>query len=301
MSEVTVVMPNYNNGKLIAESIKSVLGQTYSDFELLVVDDGSTDESITIARDFANRDTRVKVLSNDTNRGSSYSRNCGIRAATGEYICFIDSDDIFRPTRLEKMIASLRWANDSVGYTDLFLLDDDGNTIRETFMGTKGLPPNGYAYSHFLTDVEWGTSTFMAHASTIRQTGYFDESLSWGEDLEYVLRLTERHKVVLVPEALYGYRMHDRSMTSLYSLKFKGQAYVQILEHSLDRNWNNLDELARFKAIQRIRRSAKESRLSTKYLYWSLSPRFIRVGLRYLPTYFAYRRSKHTKLTGKSS
>ncbi len=170
-------MPNYNKARFIAQSIQSVLDQTFTDFELLVVDDGSMDTSVSITNEFAKNDKRIKIVMNKKNRGQSYTLNRGISAATGEFVCFIDSDDIFRPTRLEKLVGSLENAKSSVGYTDVFLMDQDGHTTTESFLGTKRLPPAGYAYPHFLTEWGWGLGVFMCHISVIREIGFFDESL----------------------------------------------------------------------------------------------------------------------------
>lgn len=279
---VTVIMPNYNGARFIAESIQSVLGQTFTDFELMLVDDGSTDTSVSIANEYAKSDRRIKIIMNEKNRGQSYTLNRGISAATGEFICFIDSDDIFRPTRLEKLVGSLENAKSSVGYTDVFLIDPDGRTTSGSFLGTKRLPPTGYAYPYFLTQWCWGLGIFMSHISTIREIGCFDESLDWGNDFDYVLRLTGNHKIVLIPEALYGYRLHSQSMTSLTSSKLKGQAYIRILEANLVRNWKNLDELTKFEVIQRIRHIAKNSGMRTKYLKWSVNLSFLRLALPHL-------------------
>jgi GT2 family glycosyltransferase len=118
----------------------------------------------------------------------------------------------------------------------------------------------------------------MFPASVIQEVGYFDESLSWGEDLDYVLRMTERYKVVLVREPLYGYREHGSSMTSLTPIRSKGEAICGILESNLKRNWNTLDEMTKYRTIRRIQNTAKESNIRRKYLIWWINPTFLRIA-----------------------
>jgi len=271
-------MPNYNKERFIAKSIQSVLTQTLVDLELIVVDDKSTDDSLKIAKEFAEKDSRIKILTNDTNMGCAFSENRGMGAASGEFVCFIGSDDVVLPTRLEKMVQSLEHNRRCVGYTDVFTLDENDRVLRANYIGTK-LPPSGYSYPFILSQVAIGLDTFMAHISTIREVGNRDETLRWGDDFDYVLRLTERHDIALVPEALYGYRRHRQSLTGQSSPKLKARAYLQILERNLGKNWRNLDSATRFKTIQRIRMSARESGLKIKYLRWSLSPSFLRLAI----------------------
>jgi glycosyltransferase involved in cell wall biosynthesis len=271
-------MANYNKGQFIAEAIESVLRQTFTDFELIVVDDASTDDSLAIINEVAKADARIKILTNETNSGISFTLNKAMKAASGQYLCFIDSDDLIRPERLEKMVNALKGRPGYIAYTDVFRIDKDGEVIKGSYLGSKRLPPDGDAYAYLLREWIWGLSTMMFPASVIQEVGYSDESLSWGEDLDYVLRITERYKVVLVREPLYGYREHESSMTSLMSTKSKGEAYCRILESNLKRNWSSLDDMTKYKTIRRIQKAAKESNIEGKYLIWWVNPTFMRIA-----------------------
>ena len=99
---VSIVMPNYNCEKFVEETIKSVINQTYSNWELLFVDDCSTDNSVAIVEGF--NDSRIRILKNEKNSGAAVSRNYALREAKGDYIAFLDSDDIWLPEKLEKQI-----------------------------------------------------------------------------------------------------------------------------------------------------------------------------------------------------
>jgi len=278
MPKVTVIMPNYNS-KYIAESIRSVLEQSYADIELIVVDDGSETSLSSIAKTLAKTDSRMTIIENKENMGPAYSKNRGLSAATGEFVTFVDSDDVIRPKRLEKMLLALNSAERSIAYTDLFFMDWRGLVLEESLVDAgRHLPPAGDAYSFLLTKDVWGLVTFMSRISTIRKVGFFNESLKWGEDFDLVLRLAKENKVVFIPEPLYGYRMHGQSTTSLTPLTSQARPYIWILESNLSQSWDNLDETTRFRAVQRIRRTARESGLFSKYVAWTVNPSFVRMA-----------------------
>ena len=102
---VSVIMPNYNGEKFLAETIESVLAQTYSNWELLITDDCSTDGSVALIRSFAEKDPRIKLFVQDENRGAAEARNRSLREANGKWIAFLDSDDLWLPEKLERQIA----------------------------------------------------------------------------------------------------------------------------------------------------------------------------------------------------
>jgi glycosyltransferase involved in cell wall biosynthesis len=286
-------MPNYNKAQFVAEAIQSVLQQSLKDFEFIIVDDGSTDGSLDVIRDVTKNDGRVKVLSNGANRGVSFTINKGMREVTGKYVCLIGSDDLFRPERLERMVNALGGRLDLIAYTDLFLIDESGRTTRSSFLGSKKLPPEGYAYPHLLSNWIWGLATMMTSASAIQEIGYFNESLTWGEDLDYVLRLAEKYEVILVREPLYGYRSDKNSLTSMTSIKLKGEAYCRILESNLRRNWDNLDDRTRFETIRRIQAAAVESHVRGEYLRWWANPTFLRIAAQKLARNIAEAGQRH--------
>ncbi len=168
---VSVIMANYNKGHFINEAIGSVLSQTLTDFELIVVDDASTDDSLSIVRKAAKADNRIKILTNETNSGVSFALNKGMKAVSGKYVCFIDSDDLFRPERIEKMVDALKGRLDYIAYTDIFRIDKDSKVINASYLGSKRLPPDGDAYAYLLREWIWGLSTMMFPASVISEVG----------------------------------------------------------------------------------------------------------------------------------
>lgn len=113
---VSIIMPLYNCEQYIAKSIESVINQTYSDWELLIVDDCSTDKSVEVVKSFT--DKRIKLLSNEHNSGAALSRNYALREAKGKWIAFLDSDDMWLPTKLEEQLQFMNENNYSFTYTD---------------------------------------------------------------------------------------------------------------------------------------------------------------------------------------
>lgn len=125
--KVSVVMPAYNAEKYIEEAVRSVLRQTWTDFELLIVDDCSRDATAEIARRLAGEDGRIVLLQNPQNSGVSASRNAGVARARGKWIAFLDSDDLWREDKLEKQLALLEARGDAVlGYTASAFMDEAG-------------------------------------------------------------------------------------------------------------------------------------------------------------------------------
>ena len=127
MPRVSVIMPAYNSEKTISEAISSVLGQTFADFELIIVNDCSTDGTIEIINGFAESDPRIIVINNDENSGVSYSRNAAIAAARGEWIAFLDSDDMWREDKLASQLRLMENNPESdICYTASAFVDADG-------------------------------------------------------------------------------------------------------------------------------------------------------------------------------
>lgn len=126
--KVSVVMPAYQAERYIESSIRSVLRQTWKDFQLLVIDDCSQDATVDIVRRLMAEDGRIVLLQNDQNRGASYSRNVGVRAAEGEWIAFLDSDDLWREDKLEKQLAMLDTHPEAMlSYTASAFIDAEGH------------------------------------------------------------------------------------------------------------------------------------------------------------------------------
>lgn len=218
---ISVVMPVYNVEKYVAGAIGSVLDQTFSDFELIIVDDGGQDGSVDICRQFD--DPRIRIVS-QANRGLAGARNTGIRESVGDLVALIDSDDLWRPRKLEALV-DLMNANPLVGvaYTASELIDEDGRPI-----GVQQSPKiaNVTAADVFLRNPVGNGSAPMlrrealadlARASRGQQTGeWFDESFRQSEDIECWMRiaLTTLWRFAGVSEPLTLYRINEGGLSA---------------------------------------------------------------------------------------
>lgn len=130
---VSIIMPAYNCEKYVVEAIESVINQTYSNFELIVIDDGSKDNTLKIINDFAEKDNRIKALQNEKNSGVSETRNRGISLAEGNWIAFLDSDDIWVEEKLEKQMNYAKENKADFTFTGSAYIDEEGNPYSGIF------------------------------------------------------------------------------------------------------------------------------------------------------------------------
>lgn len=224
MPELTVSMPAYNTAKYIGEAIESVLRQTGADFELVVVDDASADDTSKVALSFEAKDRRVKVLRNPVNRGISYCHNRVIRESESRFIAHVDSDDLVLPNAFQRLLTTLN-SDPGIGQVHCYFLEvsEDGKMTREAFRARrrgllKNRPPDMDYKRELLV-----RGTVTNHLRTYRREvfedlGCFNESLAYAEDYEMALRIVDRYKIKLVPEFLYCFRQHESNTTKRLDL-----------------------------------------------------------------------------------
>lgn len=209
MPTVSIIIPAYNVEATILETIQSIQAQTFSDFELIVINDGSTDS--TLARVGTVEDSRIKVFSYE-NGGLPVARNRGIRQATGEFITFIDADDLWTPDKLEKQLVALEQNPEAgVAYSWTAFIDERGKFL----YAWKPLYDEGDVYPKLLVQnfISSG-SNILVRRQFIEAAGEFDPNLKSVEDWDYYLRLAARCPFVVVPEYQILYRQSSRSMTA---------------------------------------------------------------------------------------
>ncbi len=211
---VSVLMPVYNAERYVAEAVESILAQTFGDFELLIIDDGSTDRSRALLGRYAARDGRIRLVSRP-NKGLVATLNEGLGLARGELIARMDADDVAMPERLALQVAFLRehpevvCLGGAVRVIDaagrILLVDRpplDDATLQE--IALTGRPPLIHP-------------VFMMRRGDLAAVGGYDEDMKQAEDLDILLRLGERGKLAALPDILLKYRMHDCSKTSVYT------------------------------------------------------------------------------------
>ena len=127
---VSIITPMYNSGKYIEETLKSVISQTHENWELFIIDDGSSDNCVELVNEFKKIDNRIKLIINGKNQGAAISRNIGIKKANGRYIAFLDSDDLWVPTKLEEQINFMSKNQLALSYSSYEKIDEFGNHIK---------------------------------------------------------------------------------------------------------------------------------------------------------------------------
>ncbi|GHU75177.1 hypothetical protein FACS189461_0930 [Spirochaetia bacterium] len=126
---VSIITPNYNCSRFIGKTIESVLAQTYQNWEMIIVDDCSTDGSYEIALDYARKDSRIKVYRTEHNSGAALCRNKAIELSQGQYLAFLDSDDLWLPEKLEKQLKFMQENDCDFSFTEYELIDEEGRQI----------------------------------------------------------------------------------------------------------------------------------------------------------------------------
>jgi glycosyltransferase involved in cell wall biosynthesis len=209
MTTISVIVPAYNAARTIMKTIESVQQQTFPDFELIVINDGSTDRTLELLRTV--KDPRIKIFSYE-NGGVSVARNRGIAHATGDFLAFIDTDDLWTSDKLELQLAALKQRPEAgVAYSWTSFMDDQGGA----FHGAKSVFYEGNVYAKLLIGnfLDSGSNPLIRRQA-IESVGVFDPKLTHGEDWELYLRLAARWPFVVVPLPQIFYRQTSGSAMS---------------------------------------------------------------------------------------
>ena len=209
---ISVVMPVYNEADFLATAIESILSQTFTSFELIIIDDDSDDGSRSIAKEYAAADCRISLIAHRQNRGNYPSRNEGMAAAQGEFIAVMDADDISRPHRLERQADFLsNHPSYSMVGSRVLLIDADGDPLGPM----EGIPLEHESIDAALMDRSWAVvhPSVMLRMEAVEAVGGYRERFRTCADHDMYLRLAEISRVANLPEILLYYRRHFGSMT----------------------------------------------------------------------------------------
>lgn len=207
---VSIIMPSYNTAQYIAETIQSVIDQSYKNWELIIVDDCSTDNTDFIVSKI--NDQRIIFLKNKKNSGAAVSRNKALREAKGKWIAFLDSDDLWKPDKLEKQIQFMNKNNYSFSYTNYVEIDVDGNETGVKVTGPKKITKTG------MFNYCWpGCLTVMYDASKIGLIQIYD--IKKNNDYAMWLKVCQKADCFLLDEYLAKYRKGRSGSISTHSIK----------------------------------------------------------------------------------
>lgn len=226
--KVSVIIPTYNREGTIIRSIQSVINQTWQNFEIIVVDDGSTDHTRQIVEEFA--DDRIRYIYLEQNGGASHARNTGIRQARCEYIAFLDSDDEWMPEKLEKQMRVMMQASQREGvglvYCRMRLHWKEKSFICPPFSMSKE-QLEGNMLAQLAEDNVIGTPAILARRSCLEQVGGFDERLRCLEDWDMVCRIAEQWEIGFVDEVLV--EAHDSEGSVTYNIENHMETRCQLI------------------------------------------------------------------------
>lgn len=296
MPNVTTIIPVHNREELIGRAIESVLDQTHSDFELIVVYDASTDGTVDVINTYD--DDRVNCSAFDNNQGANAARNAGIQRASGEYITFLDSDDEYKPTFIEKVIQGIAEAPDYVQgvYT----------SRRQVYQGEE---VNVDLASQILSDPQeivheyqaYGFSNWAFRPNVFDQVGVLDESFPGLQDREFMIRYLEKYDFQPINEVLVTQHQHsgqmspDKKLEALEKLHSKhnelsdetAQAYAEY-----QRGWLYAKSGDISKARNFFFRSLRKEPFTFKFQFQSIASLFGQTGFKRIN--FLKQRAKNT-------
>jgi teichuronic acid biosynthesis glycosyltransferase TuaG len=226
---VSIITPSYNSSQFIKECVSSVLRQTYRNWELIIVDDCSRDNSRNIIRDLAKKDTRINTVFLQKNVGAAEARNIAIRKARGKYIAFLDSDDIWLENKLKKQIKFMRDAGIAFSFTSYNTINEHGNKILNTVSA-----PEKMTYNAYLKDTVIGCLTVVVD---IEKVGSFEmPDIKISEDMALWLKILKRGFIAYgLNEVLSQYRVSSNSLSKnkINALVFVWKVYREVEKLSL--------------------------------------------------------------------
>jgi len=225
MPKASVVIVTYNRSHLVGGAITSVLNQTFQDYEIIVVDDASTDNTGEIVRAFD--DKRITYIRHETNKKVASARNTGVQNAKGEYIAFLDDDDEWLPQKLKKQVDLLNSSPPLVGavYTGFRKID---RTTGKTLFQAVPVKRGNIFQDLFIENWVGTASTVLIRKECFQKVGMFDEKMFFGEDWDMWIRIAREFHIDYISEPLVKYYVHDTKLSTNYGIIIKGrEAYLK--------------------------------------------------------------------------
>ncbi len=212
---VSIVIPAFNSARTLRSSVESAISQTEQNFEIIIVDDGSNDDTLTVGEAIAAQDPRVRVIS-QTNAGASAARNTGIMAACGKYVALLDADDLWLPHKLESQLAVLNsGSGGNAGWCGVYYVDDDLNVL--DFRPCLDSDDMFLDILRFRNQSQW-MSTLILERKIFDEVGFFDTDLAMIEDWEFMLRLSKHCDLKNIEAPLTLYRVYEGNRSKAWGM-----------------------------------------------------------------------------------
>lgn len=225
---VSVIMPAYNSAEFIEASVKSVLDQNYTNWELLVVDDASTDDTPNILQKFSEREKRIRLIRNESNQGPGISRNKGIKAAQGDFIAFLDADDLWKPEKLEKQLKFMQENQVEVCYSSYERIDENGERRKEVIQALPFLKYEKLLKSNYVGNL---TGIYNCRRLGKIYGPQIRKRQDWGLWLNAVKK-ADTARSIKEPLAFYRLRKSSISGNKLEMLRYNFNIYNKVLGFS---------------------------------------------------------------------
>lgn len=212
---ISVVIPTFNRASLLRDALFSVYQQSHRPIELIIVDDGSTDNTEAVVSDFKNEhvDSNFSLIYEyQTNAGGNVARNKGISLATAEYVAFLDSDDLWMSSKLEKQLTQIK-GFDNIGAVYCGLVELNMETPGAIDVINRKFPQGNIHNQLLVRDITAPTSTFLIRKSVFNKVGFFNVFLQARQDWEMWIRVSNDFLILAVPENLVFYRKHNGERT----------------------------------------------------------------------------------------
>ncbi len=222
MPKVSVVIPTHNRAELLPLAVRSVLEQTFQDFEIIIVDDASKDNTKEVVQGF--KDDRIKFLHRDTCGGDAVARNLGIAISKGEYIALLDDDDQWAPEKLEQQVNIFLNSLPNVGavYTGRVNIDGKTGEMLDVILAKK----KGFLFDEFLNHFFITTSSVMLRKECFNKVGLFDENIPYNSDFDMWIRVSKDFQFGCIEEPLTRYFIHQKTLSSNFDLVIKGKEKI---------------------------------------------------------------------------
>lgn len=222
---VSIILPVYNGERYLSESIESVLAQTYQQWELLILDDCSSDSTPKIAQKYADLDARIKYFRNERNLRLPGNLNRGFSLSKGQYLTWTSDDNRFLPTALEKMVLTLNDENVDFVYASYNTIDEDGNITKYYTVPQKG--------KNIIVGNNCVGACFMYTRQVYESLGDYNIDLFLVEDFDYWQRIFANFRTKAILEVLYDYRMHGANLTNTMKKEQFYTAYDKMLRANI--------------------------------------------------------------------